>query len=282
MKALFNQLAQWWRDRRPLPEVFQGGIDNDLSFADYLDARCFQEARVQTELLFSKLGLPTPEPHEFLRATSGALVFVNKYSFLVRIERSFGDESVNDNPWVLQPFGAMEVKGDNKLVVIEICPGVFPARKDADLDAVVLGMEKCGGFSFEDRQVANVGILPYKIPAFPRGVPVVIDRPSAHKLSRDIAPIKKALDCMGIETDPQKILYGDIQQAWKEAFKNGIEAAAPEKIKNFLDLCAQAKADGRAIDGWNARLKGGINGAFYKQHIAKCVAGRYAYNGFPK
>lgn len=230
-----------------------------------------------TEQFLGKLGLPMPELHDYLRATSGAIIFVNQYGFLIRIEKTYMGR-VNDSPWVLQPFGSIELKlsGLYDSAIIEICPGVLPASKEKELKAVVKGAENCGGVDFGDHQVANIGILPFKTPTFPKGVPIVIDRPSVTRLVADVAHIKKALHYMRVDKDPQELLYADIKEAWKDAFGKGMDAADPVKIKTFLDLCLRAKEEGRTMSGWNIAPNGSSKGAFYKQHIAKAVAGRYS------
>ncbi len=234
-------------------------------FGDRLKDMMGEKTRLAVAKVFNSLGLPMPYTrNDFLEATEGAIVFSSKLGVAIRIEEAGrkGESSstrINDNPWILQPIASIRA-GD---AIIEICPGTETTKDKYDVLSVVSGLASMD-IDFWDAignddpsdfvylyNTGNVGVLPVKLPAFPKGIPVVIDRLSVRALSETAASIKIALDEMEVKEDPQKKLYGPLRKAFNAAWPVKSKPADPAKMKEFWQLCQASVKKGVLIAGWD-------------------------------
>lgn len=255
LKKVFNL----FRKRAPEPpRPLRDTPDFEAQIETRFDAKTAQAVRAA----FEDLCLPLPKSaDEYLSATLGALVFVSRFGVVIRVEKdsSAYNKKNADNPWELQPLGAIKA-GD---ALVEICPGTHQARRQSDVVTVREAMSESGGVSFSDTQTANVGLLPFKTLRFPRGIPVAIDRPSVCNFSTNVQDVKKALGLMHVRRDPQDILYGDLRRAFRAAMNDN--GNGREKMRVFWQMCEEARAKGTLVAGWSRPEPGG---AFFKQQVA--------------
>lgn len=215
-------------------------------FIGYLERMFGRETAGVVDRVLRKLGLPVPEHYgEYLAATEGALLFLNDHGIVIRIENGIPDgaERINSNPRILQPLGSIKAGS----AIIEICPGCHPCeiRQQAyDLQDHLMQ----DGVRFWDIKLINVGILPLKTPAFPEGVPVVIDRLAVDWLTESVAPVAEALER---RVDHQKEIYGDLQTQFSAAWPDGNEDPDTEKMQAFWEACRAAHDRGLLVAGWN-------------------------------
>ncbi len=217
-------------------------------FPGFLKAR-FDSAKTAENIVKIMEGLQLPLPQhgkEFVRASRGALLFLNDFGIVIRIEDKDASKITNESPWVLRPI-ARYTAGR---AIIEICPGTHSCNDEKMAQALGECMQK-DGIALVDGGAHNAGILPYKAPAFPDGVPLVIDRPAVDKLAENVAPVAEALHRAGLSEDPQQVLYGALAQAFRDAWVTETKSFDPEKIKAAWQLCREHLADGKLVAGWN-------------------------------
>lgn len=217
---------------------------------------------------FKKLSLPLPESTgDFVQGTQGALVFVNKYAVVIRIERNHvADEDegltasgmafsrVNDNPWILKPLGSIPLKE----ATIEICPGVAADIIGGKEMPLARRLHR-DGIYFWDRHIANIGIIPAKTVKFPQGVPVVLDRLAVSRYDweagklltrlRKASGITRRQNALEQEASAaEEKLYGPLRRAFSEGWKSA-------EMKAFWTQCEQASREGLLVAGWNEKEK---------------------------
>jgi hypothetical protein len=220
-------------------------------FEDYLAEKMNPETARKVVSDFKKLQLPLPQEGDFLKGTEGALVFINRYGVAIRIEKThpeFTDNIVrlNHNPLVLRPIASIKALD----AMIEICPGTHSDNRERDSAKIKELLAKVG-VDFWDDGAHNIGRLPFKNIHFPQGLPIVIDRLAVSKMSEHLAPVKKLLDIMNLDKDPQEHLYGGLSRAFHDAW-HGDEK---EKISTFWNKCAAAVKEGTLIAGWNEKRR---------------------------
>lgn len=225
--------------RRADPDRFENRIrefmDDDTVFA--------VRARMD------ELQLPIPErSDEYMKATAGAIIFSNRYGMVVRIECGEESKRQNNNPWVLQPVASFQAGR----AVIEICPGVHQAD-DWKYNTFLVKELKKFNLDFHDEGLRNVGLLPVTSVKFPKGIPVVVDRPAVMLLTQNIAAVRKALSVFGKKSkDPQADLYAPLREAIGAAYQNGTDAPPDKKkMRAFWDLCEKFVEEGKLVAGWN-------------------------------
>lgn len=215
------------------------------------------------------LQLPIPKKEkEFLNATEGALIFSTYYGVVIRIEQkqpsfTLDIKRVNNNPWVIQPLGTF----DAGKAVIEICPGCHTTDDERTSNKLYADLQDTG-IRFWDDGARNIGILPFKTPSFPKGVPVVIDRLAVSGLSESLKQIKEALEKIGHPQDPQKQLYAPLRDALKNAWPDLKKDPDPDKMKLFWQMCRQYAEEGKLVAGWTTDR----NPKNRKQYTAKTAA----------
>lgn len=236
--------------------------DSPVALFDETLAATFDNVTVQAILdALTHLQLPLPEHNvEFIRAYEGAIFCSNDYGMVVRIEpvdtalkmnvlRNREISRIDDNPWILQPIGSITAGS----AVIEICPGVHTTDRNRDLDVLDDGLRDTGA-CFYDLSSSNAGRLPLKTPAFPDGIPVVIDRLAVKRLSAKTRKIRHALTKMQLAASPQQTLYADLQAKFRDAWPPGVATPDAAKMHNFWHAMRDAKDKGILVAGWNANI----------------------------
>ena len=215
------------------------------SFGDDLD-RTTQRVKEALE----SMGLPLPKRGAVVTGSEGALIFLDDYGIMLRVEMSDDllrkGERINDHPLVLQPLGQRQL---TEYAVLEICPGVH-VTKDQNVRDLLFSKLPETGVSMWDFQICNAGVLPIYMPEFPNGVPVVLDRLSVERISDSIKPVKDALKVFGLSSDVQKMVYGELKAGFEKAWPADQDKPDPEQFKEFLQLCIRHKSLGNLVSGW--------------------------------
>jgi len=210
-----------------------------------------RETALKVVEAFQKMDLPLPQDEgEFLKGAMGALVFLNEYGVMIRMEiadlsQYSRADRINDNAWILKPIATI----DAGKVVIEICPGCEQAQSAVN-NAYLRGKLKQQDIDFWDCKISNIGHIPVKTVRFPEGVPVVIDRLAVNKLTNSIASVRSALKSLEDEAtreaeEVQEKLYAPLRQAFDSAWPD------TQKIKQFWDMCRRYVQEGKLVAGWN-------------------------------
>ena len=245
------------------PEIESGKLPF-TDFANYLNDCFSRHAALKVMQSFKKMNITPPEDSgEFLAGTEGALVFLNKYGLVIRIESKtpilserVPDEEVS---MILKPIASI----DMGKAIFEICPALAVAENSQDAVSLTNHL-KNEGINFWDDQLANIGILPIKMPNFPEGVPVVIDRLAVEKLSGFTGIIKTAL---GKEVEKaQAELYMPLSDSFISAWNN------LSKMDSFWQLCEKYVAEGKLVVGWNNKDECSYSKTPQVREIAKIYA----------
>lgn len=234
MKAAFNGTAS------PPPTPFKDYLRK------YFDAAT-EKAVAQA---FKNMGLPLPkDSNEFMKGTEGALVFLNPYGVVIRIEKKKTScdlwQRFDDNPLILQPLASLEAGQ----AVIEVCPGVaFTPEKEKSF--YLYCQLRSEGIDFWDEGAQNVGLVPLALPQFPGGIPIVVDRLAVGSLPPNLPPSPSSVTLSSQEDlaaaqEAEEALYGPLRDAFAEGLKT------PAKMKGFWQMCADYVAKGKMIAGWN-------------------------------
>jgi hypothetical protein len=240
-------------------------------FDSYMENAFDAETGIAIKTVLHHLGLPLPDTKEtFLGGTEGVLLFLEKQGVVVRIEYDWMMR-VNNNPAVLQPLASITAGK----AIIEVCPGCNPAETMQQVLAVKDKLKK-QGLDFWDSKILNTGLLPFTTLTFPKGVPVVIDRPSIQTLSDAVHPIKKFLAKLNLQGDPQHYLYAPLKKSFKSAWPKAQEKPDPEKMKAFWKLCEKNVAKGVLIAGWNKMVVTAETSLQDKQNTACQIGKAYA------
>ena len=222
----------------------------ETDFFTYLAGEFNRDTALRVWEAFQKMNLPPPQKEaEFLKGLEGGLVFLNKYGLVIRIEiaeadkAAFGPDRIDDNAWILKPLASI----DAGKAVIEICPGCHQATSKAQNEGLRDRLQK-QNIDFWDYKFSNIGHIPIKTVHFPEGVPIVIDRLAARRLTESIEPIHAALQSMNNEViAAQEKLYAPLRQAFDEAWQDA------KKMEQFWTLCQGHVQEGKLVAGWNER-----------------------------
>jgi len=226
-------------------------------FEDHIGSIFGEETKNKILSTLADLNLPLPQMRiEYLQASSGALMVLDDYSCVVRIEMSDAKMDADsqqrgyrlrgrrvEHPLILQPLGMIDA-GD---ATIEICPGTkTSASKEMSDDVKDILAED--GIDYWDDFAQNIGVLPIASEDFPDGVPVVIDRLSVERLGQAPKQIMKDFE----ETNFQQKLYKPLYQKFKDAVKMTSQKTRVDRegIKTFWAACAQLKKEYKMIPGW--------------------------------
>jgi hypothetical protein len=244
--------------------------DFEQRLTDYFDA----ETCAHVQAVLTSLGLPLPDKKgTFMLARKGALLFLEDYGVVIRIESKPAphghNERINNSDWVLQPLASLPAGK----ALIEICAGCAPATMMEQAEFVSTQLKK-EGISYADIQLVNTGLLPFKTPSFPKGIPVVIDRLAVNRFKHSLSPLKTHFS----RTSPQKALYVPLKNAFKAAWPEGQAQPDPEKMRDFWQLCAKNVTAGILVAGWKIPI-GDIddyNDHYEKKNRAITVGKAYA------
>lgn len=200
--------------------------------------------------VFDQLQLPIPyRRNEFSAGCDGILIPLDAYGAMLRVEVKdkyaalTGDfRRINNSPWIVKPLASI----DAGKFIVEICPGGFCEFTNEHSSTFLKQQLAKDGYSFFDNPLRNVGRLPLYSPDFPDGQPVVIDR---------LATIfchsaENKLQALMPRFNPQDVIYSDLHEKFHAAWSDHSKPADPEKMRQFWQACAVAKAEGRLIAGW--------------------------------
>lgn len=249
--------------------------------APYFD-RClikkFDETTYKSVIsILTKLTVPLPdEVDTFMPVATGVLLFLEPYGMVIRIEPK-NIERFNDSPWVLQPLLTLEA-GD---ALVEVCPACPPATDMKQVTRLKRELKK-ENLDYKDSQLVNTGLLPYKTPSFPNGIPVVIDRLAVERLHGKTAFIQSLLSTLsfpknnGQSIDPQEQLYAPLKKNIQDAWQNIQDNADPKKMVSFWQSCKENVTAGILVAGWNQPLKEIKNQHQGKKEWAAIIGKTYA------
>ena len=194
--------------------------------------------------VFDRMGIPMPyDEDDFLDGTEGALVALNKYGLVIRIEWKDSTNSrcvanrVNDSGFVLKPIASIDL-GD---VVMEVCPAT-EVMSNADHVDDLKDKLKDDGIDYWDCQLNNSGYLPVKTADFPKGIPIVIDRLAVMNLNKSSDRIRTAL------SKKVELIQDELYSPLRKSFSK--EWHSNSGFKDFFDLCQQFKEDKKLNLGW--------------------------------
>lgn len=268
---LFNFLSQFFNKESglapaapPSPEAsppahiqytrIETGITStvpDTNFSKYLDTMFSRAPEIFK--VFQDLGLDPPRnADEYLIGLEGAIIFLDEYKMVLRIEHAqdtqgFDGIRVNDHPRILQPIATISV-GET---VIELCPGVHQAKTLKEEKELIQALEQDRMY-FWDAKLSNMGRLPFKTPSFPDGIPVVIDRLAVSRLTSSVSIVRDALAKKRKQEvkDAQDQLFTPLRQTFREAWPDPSLPPNPEKIQDFWALCHRFAIEGKLVAGW--------------------------------
>lgn len=239
-------------DDKPMRDVMR------YKFGDDLDNTV---ARMSEAL--DAMGLPLPKRGAVIHGSEGVLMFLDQYGIMLRLEVTddllFAGERINDHPMVLQPLGQRNI---TPYAVLEICPGVH-VTKDKGVGRLLFEKMPETGVDVWDSQLCNTGLLPLRLPQFPEGVPVVLDRLAVEKLTDKVKPVRDALEVFGLRDDPQR-MYEGLRKSFAAAWPEGAPTPDREKFQAFLQECLRQKALGYLVSGWMRDPKAGPNDWMYE------------------
>jgi len=226
------------------------------SFQRFLRGKFGRETTRATEAIFDRLGLPLPEKREeFYEGTEGALVFVEKYGVVLRIEHNVYRESdpshrIDDNPWILQPLATLPAA---RYAVVELVPG---CRVRDDREAVNYLWDRLleKKIIFWDKDERNVVHLPVETQRFPNGIPVVGDRLAVRRrekhegfrLKRHFTGISAARvkQMTHDAAAAQTMLYEPLRERFADAWSHA------QHMPDFWRECIRQVNKGRLVSGW--------------------------------
>ena len=220
--------------RHAFSDVFRDDLDNTVN-------------RVKDVL--NAMGLPLPAEGAIVSSAVGTLIPIDQYGIILRIEHSDSKlavgQRVDAHPMVLQPLGQRSLTDG---AVLEICAGCRMTTKE-EYSKLLADKLPQTGVEFWDDGVTNIGLLPFKTPEYPDGVPVVIDRLAVDKLATGVSSVKDALTAFGLKEDLQA-RYQPLKDAFTAAWPE--DAAVPDKaaFAGFLTVCDEFKARGDLVSGW--------------------------------
>ncbi len=240
------------QDERPLRNILRHSFGGDL---DRTVARMKE--------VLENMGLPLPKQGAVIHGAEGALMFLDQYGIILRLELTddllMAGQRINDHPFVLQPLGQRQI---TDYAVLEICPGVN-VTKDKNVAKILAKNLHESGVRIWDDQLCNMGVMPVRLPQFPEGVPVVIDRLAVEMLTKNTAPVKSALKVAGLKHDPQSV-YDWLKRDFTSAWPQGQSNPDKEKFAVFLQSCLRHKALGHLVSGWMRDPNAGPNDWMYE------------------
>ena len=216
----------------------------NTDFVKELKRKFGEETAEQVLEAFDKINLPAPTGNnQYLNSNEGCLVFLNKYSLVVRVEPQTPEKNyyvrVNDSGCILQPLGSI----DAGKAVIEICHGCNVEKDEASID-YIKELLKDEGLIFSDPQLENLGRMHTDNPKFPKGVLLILDRLAVSKMTKNVKIVKNSF------SEEAKKEQEKISAPFRKAFREGL--VDNSKMNKFWELCETYASEGKFIAGWNA------------------------------
>ncbi len=219
------------------------GKKTDTDFFKDLKRKFGEESALKVLDAFEKINLPPPTiGNQFLKSNEGALVFVNKYGVVIRLEPQTPEKNyyvrVSDSGCILEPLGSI----DAGTAVIEICPGCDVEKDETSIEQMKEQL-KGEGLVFSDDQLENLGRLHTDDARFPKGLLLILDRLAVSKMKEDLKIVKNEI------TEEARKEQERFTAPLHKAFKEGL--ADSSKMNTFWELLERCVAEGEIIRGWN-------------------------------
>lgn len=228
------------------------------------------ERRAFLKDAFAQLGLPLPQTREYIETVDcGHLLFLTDAGCTIRLEQATPNDASGpggyvdyNSEFVLQPLGRIDGPG------LSVCvyPGLISPWDEENYDGITRDLdtvsarlrdEKIHFFDFDTRG-DNIGYLPFSSPAWPRGVPVVIDPGAVARLNAATSPVKRVLDrvkSLWTTPTPPPVRQGDLYADLRGSFTQALENHPHNKdrgMESFWVRCIEAKKTGFLQSGWTA------------------------------
>ena len=251
-------------------------------FVDYLQKKFKDKATTSAVLdAFEKMGQPAPEDkNEFMDGTEGALVFLNRFGLVLRIEQNSDfvkspvpTDRIDYSPFILKPIASIKVGK----AIFEICPGCL-LDTDEEKSKFLYKQLKEQSIEFFDNQVSNSGRVPVHTPLFPEGIPVVIDRGAVRELTGSLSYVRALLGIFKSKNfreaaAAQEELYTPLRDSFDAAWPDKSELPDTLKMKRFWNLCEGYTKDEKLTAGWKDAIC--TVDSYYKQGEAQKTAAIY-------
>lgn len=251
--GLFNHRNTVKAELAVVPDTFV----TDNKFLEYIRDQYGAVTARSMQQAFEKIGLPLPgADDQYFHGNGSEIVFLNEYAVTLRLEAKTNrdinwgkDKGVAESPWIAQSVGSLELGGG---LALEICLGSRVNDKQSNVD-FLKGELLTQNIIFYDMQVDNVGLFPVRLPEFPEGIPIVIDRGAVGAMGVDLVGIHSSLNEGALErvTAAMYAVYNPLRRAFSEALPDVNGPADPTKMKAFWQACAKFKDEGLIVDGWN-------------------------------
>ena len=226
----------------PIAKGF-AGKKSASNFINYLKRIFDEETTEQVLEAFDKIKLPAPSKgNQYLKSNEGALVLLNKYAVVVRVEPKESADNfyvrVDDSGCILQPLGSL----DAGKAVVEICPGCDIERDEASIEFMKEQL-KDEGLAFVDDKLENQGRLHTDDKRYPEGLPVIFDRLAVSRIKKNVKLVKNPI------SEEAKKEQERFIAPFRKAFKQGL--ADGSKMSKFWVLVKSYADEGKFIRGWN-------------------------------
>lgn len=223
--------------------TFYARKKSNTDFIKNLKRKFGEETAEQVLEAFDKLNLPAPtRSNQYLNSNEGCLVFLNKYSIVVRVEPQTPEKNfyvrVNDSGCILQPLASI----DAGKAVVEICSGCN-VEKDESSIKYIKELLLDEGLIFSDPQLENLGRMHTDNPKFPKGVLLILDRLAVSKIKKDAKIVKNPL--IEDAKKEQERIFAPFRKTFREGLVDN------SKMNKFWDLCESYASEGKFIAGWN-------------------------------
>lgn len=238
-----------------------------MTFSELIEGAFGAETKARVESVFKKLHLPLPRD-EFVKGAEGALVFINPYAVVIRVEgKNFSKgERIEDKEKILRPLASIDA-GE---ALVQIYPGCL-LNADPN-DAQKLDEElRAEGVKFSDKGfddgVRQVGFLPalsisgmknfpehMRMAAMKRYVRLIDIGAAVRLPDRAVRQLTNGVRGLaGRLKKPESMqdkLYGVLRRAFDKAWPQGRPEPYECELEVFWCRCAELANKGRLVPGW--------------------------------
>lgn len=219
----------------------------ETDFTSRLIGKFDEDAVLLVHQALDHLQLTVPEDEDqFLIGRLSLMLILDEFNLVVRLSPAnyMADESeAYRHPRLLQPIASIP----SGSVIIKILPGLHQAQDVSEESELAQSLET-DGIDFWDLKLSNIGRLPFKTPAFPKGIPVVIDHDAVNTLRFGVL---QESDSFKEAQKAQEELYASLRQAFQTAWPDFSVPPDGKKMKAFWDLCKQHAQEGKLAAGWH-------------------------------
>lgn len=192
--------------------------------------------------IFEAFGWPDAGPGEFVEGTESSLLFLNRYGLVLRTGQKM---PLPEHDLILQPLAMTSAGRD---CAIELLPGVRAIADSLQVAHMLGAVLQDEDIDFHDTLVQNVGYIPAALPAFPSGVPVVIDRGAVSVLNMFCCEqryLRKGPEIETLRQSFNRSALSGFQERFYQPLRASLRDAWPEdgrpdraKLAQFLAQCA--------------------------------------------